>query len=201
MTINEAVSLLKQGEIVALPTETVYGLAADITNLNSVDKLYQLKGRSKAKPIAIAISQPTDIYPWVKTLEDDAKKLIHHFWPGPLTLVLEGSDEVPAILFSERGGVGLRCSSCALIQQVIATFGHPLALSSANLSGHKDALTAAQVSEYFPQIWVLEADAEVQGLPSTVVELIAKPYRLLRKGAIPLIEIQAVLGSEIVLEE
>lgn len=197
--INKAIALLKEGEIVALPTETVYGLAVAMNNQASIDRLFQLKGRSKDKPMAIAVGKPTDIFPWIKNQPVVLEKLMKHFWPGPLTIVLEAAEQVPQCLVSQRGGVGLRYSSSLLLEQIISAIGFPLVLSSANLSGQADALTAAQVAEYFPEIGIVAADAETQGRPSTVIELIDNSYRLLREGAIPLAEIQALLAPELVL--
>lgn len=185
--VKNAVNELIQGHIVAFPTETVYGLAVDTQNLDAVQKLYALKGRPLNKPSAIAIAEPQEIKQWVKEVSPDAQKLIDAFWPGPLTMILPAA--------SGCQPVGVRCSSSSLLQEAIRLLGRPLWLTSANLSGQKEAVTAQEVHDYFPTgVFIIEDDRIVSGHVSTIIDFSQTPYNIVRKGLISSEAIQKVLS-------
>lgn len=190
--IAKAIQQLKNGKIIALPTETVYGLAVDITNETAIENLFTLKSRTKQKPIAIAIATPNDLQKWALEIPATAKKLIATFWPGPLTLILAATTSVPTLI-TKNNRVGIRCSSCKITQEIIQQLGNPICLTSANVSGQKDALTAEQVLNYFKDIYVVEADNYINGTASTVIDCSKEPIELLREGAIQFEEITRVL--------
>src|ERR1700733_1780667 len=184
--VKEAVNELLSGNIVALPTETEYGLAVDAKNMAAVQKLYALKHRSSNKPCSIAIADPKDIKHWVKAVSGDAQKLIDAFWAWALTLVLSASSDIPHAVNAGYSSIGLRCSASEIIREVIAALGRPICLTSANLSGEKEATTARQIRDYFHNaIFIIEQDEIVSGIVSTVIDLTHNPYLCLREGSIP----------------
>lgn len=176
LNIYKAVEKLKAGEVIALPTETVYGLAVDAQNPEALLKLYAIKQRPQLKQVCIAIAEPEDVLHWVSEVNDTAQRLIRSFWPGPLTLILPRANQ-PSI--------GVRCSSCVIVKQIITLLGHAIYLTSANRSAEEDALTGQQVRDYFgDQVYLIEQDAAIGGVPSTIVDLSTQPYSILREGAI-----------------
>lgn len=194
--VINAVNELLQGNIVAFPTETVYGLAVDTGNLEALHKLYALKGRPLNKPSAIAIAEPQDIKQWVTAVSPEALKLIDAFWPGPLTVILQAASHVSEAINAGCRGVGVRCSPSPLLREAIRLLGRPICLTSANLSGQKEAITAKQVRSYFPTgVFILERDDIVTGQVSTIVDLSVTPYRIVREGLISPSDIQKILNE------
>jgi L-threonylcarbamoyladenylate synthase len=195
--IAEAVAALKAGELVILPTETVYGLAADAGNPHAVAKVYQAKGRPSFNPL-IAHVADLAMARALARFDPRAEWLAENFWPGPLTLVLPVRDEV-AVCDLARAGldtVAVRAPAHPLAQAVIAGFGGPLVAPSANRSGRPSPTTLADaVEETGPAAAVaLDGGPCRVGLESTVISLVDTP-RLLRPGAVTRAEIEAVAGS------
>lgn len=191
-----AVQKLQAGEIVALPTETVYGLAVDANNPKAITKLYNLKHRSQQKPMAIAIASPQDAHYWVDELSEDAKILIKSFWPGPLTLVLPAASHVSPLINAGHKTIGIRCSSSKMLQEIILLLGNAICLTSANLSGQPEAQTASQIRSVFQDnIFICEDDKSMQGRPSTIVDLTVSPYKILRETTISSEDIQKKINN------
>lgn len=190
--IAQAVAELKSGNVIALPTETIYGLAVDALNPAAVKKIYHLKHRPAQQPLAIAIAHPRDSAPWVTAIGPDAQALMTAFWPGPLTIVFAAT-ALAATINPGVATIGLRCSACPIPQYLITQLGRPLALTSANISGHPAALTAAQVTSDFPDIMTISGDEYITGAASTIIDISHYPYRILRQGAVSIAAIQAVI--------
>lgn len=177
---------LRRGGLAALPTETVYGLAADAGNEAAVERLYQIKGRPEGKPLSLLVRGPAALDALCLRVPEGARALARRFWPGPLTLVLPSRGlEAPAV----RGGgetLGLRCPDHPLTLAVLQALDRPLAAPSANRSGQPSPKTAQAVLEAFDG----QIDAVLDGGPcelgreSTVLDLSAAPYRVLRQGAL-----------------
>ena len=180
--------LLRGGAILAFPTETVYGLGVDGDDPDAVQRLYRLKGRPLDKPLAMYLASPTDIERHVGKLSVLAKRLVHCFMPGPLTLV------VPA---ANGQTVGVRVSDCQIVKDLVRTAQTPLAGTSANLSGQSAATTAEEVRELFEGkvAAILDAGAAVGGVPSSVVRVNGNHWTLVRKGALPMSTIAAAVGD------
>lgn len=136
---------LRAGEVVAIPTETVYGLAVDALNHEAIQKLYQIKNRNFLKPTSIAIKNPKDITIWAQCTTHDALKLVKKFWPGPLTLILPSNQKTPKGINLINDSIGVRCTCSPTVKKIITMLGNPICLTSANLSGNKEAVTAKQV--------------------------------------------------------
>jgi L-threonylcarbamoyladenylate synthase len=194
--IHKAVSKLKAGEVIALPTETVYGLAVDATNLAAISKLYTLKQRSFNKPLVIAVAHAQDVVPWVSAVSSDARLLMDAFWPGPLTIILPRGKAVSDLITAGKSSIGLRYSSCVMLQDILHQLGHAICLTSANQSGTEEAMSAEKVRSEFPnELFIVEEDTIISGTPSTIIDMAVMPYRILREGEITLQQIQDVLGS------
>jgi L-threonylcarbamoyladenylate synthase len=193
--IKQAVDELLLGNIVALPTDTVYGLAVDIGNIEAVNKLYSLKQRPLNKPSSIAVAHPQEIGYWVKEISQDAQKLIDAFWPGPLTLILPAASHVPYAVNAGYPSIGLRCSASEILREVILLLGRPLCLTSANPAGERAAMRAQEVRHYFHNdLFLIEKDDVVTGKASTIIDLSQHPYCILREDAISRENIQAATG-------
>lgn len=191
-----AVSLLQQGEAVALPTETVYGLAANAFDPRAVRRLFDLKGRPARNPVIVHVASLALARECVAEWPETAGKLAAAFWPGPLTMVLPRSEKIPDIVTAGGPTVGIRWPSHPFIQQVIRDCGFPLAAPSANRSSSLSPTTAEHVRKAFGNEipLIVDGGASQVGIESTVVDLAATPPRLLRPGMIHEESLIAVLG-------
>lgn len=184
--ISKAAKLLKDGGIIGLPTETVYGLAANALDPGAVQKIFTVKGRPQDNPLIVHICDLEMLYPLVKDLPDTALKLADIFWPGPFTMVLPKSSLVPDVISAGLETVAIRFPSHPIANAVIKECGFPLAAPSANLSGKPSPTTAQHVLEdlngKIPLI--LDGGQCTVGLESTVVAIEGDTVRMLRPGAV-----------------
>lgn len=185
--ISEAAEVIKKGGVIAFPTETVYGLAADFSNKQAVEKIFTLKKRPKDKPLTVQIQDITYLEELVSEIPTFVYQLISKFWPGPLTLVLRAK---------EGGTVGVRIPNNKIARSLLKMSGTALVAPSANLSGEPAAKTADQVLHYFDGHieMVIDGGKVELGVPSTVVDLSVSPFKILREGAISQKDIQSVQG-------
>ncbi|MCR4281735.1 MAG: L-threonylcarbamoyladenylate synthase [Bauldia sp.] len=195
--IATAVAALRRGELVAMPTETVYGLAADACNARAVGKIFIAKGRPRFNPLILHVASAAAAGE-LGVFNEDANRLAEAFWPGPLTLVLPMR---PHTLVSDLATAGLptvalRVPAHPVAKALLATFGGPVAAPSANLSGRVSATTAAHVAADvgLAVSAILDVGPTAIGLESTIVGLAGPEPVLLRAGAIPRDKIEAVLG-------
>ena len=140
--IEKAVALLEAGGVIAFPTETFYGLAADAMNEKAIDRIFEIKGRSFNNPIALIITKADDLDLLTDNIPEEAKRLMAEFWPGPLTLVFMASPSVNPRLTAGTGKIGVRISSNPIAQALAAGLGRPITATSANLSGGRECTTA-----------------------------------------------------------
>lgn len=189
-------SLLRNGDLVAIPTETVYGLAADIFQPEAICKIFQAKKRPSDNPLIAHISSMDQLGLVVEDPDPLLIRLAERFWPGPLTLVFQRRSEVPAIASANLPTVAVRMPSHHCARQIIEDYGSPLAAPSANLSGCPSTTSAVDVLEDFDgQIAaVVDGGACDYGIESSVVGLIDGKPILLRPGAIDRSSIENVLG-------
>jgi L-threonylcarbamoyladenylate synthase len=196
----EAARRLAAGGVVAFPTETVYGLGADATNIHAVAKIFLLKGRPAEHPLIVHVANAKALERWCESVPPSARILVSRFWPGPLTLILRKSAAIPPIVTGGQETVGIRCPSHPLAQALLAEFAKigsgAVAAPSANKFGHVSPTTAQHVREEFREDLCLidGGDCEV-GLESTIVDLSRGDPVLLRPGAITRADIAAVLGT------
>jgi len=195
--VLRAAELLRAGEVVALPTETVYGLAANALDKQAVAKIFQIKGRPANNPIIVHVVSLEMARRCVKEFPAAAEKLARSFWPGPLTLVLPRTEIIPGIVAAGGGTVGIRWPSHPFIQAVIRECGFPLAAPSANLSGCVSPTNAEHVRQQLGgKIPLIVDGGQSQvGIESTVLDLTVSPPKVLRPGMIHAESLAAVVGS------
>jgi L-threonylcarbamoyladenylate synthase len=184
--VERAVELLRAGEIVALPTETVYGLAANALDSRAVSRIYEVKGRPAHNPIIVHVAGAEMAKRCVVQWPPIAEKLARAFWPGPLTLVLPRAKQIPDVVTAGGNTVGVRWPSHPFIQEVIRACDFPLAAPSANLSNQISPTNAGHVARQLDgKIPLIVDGGQAQvGLESTVLDLTDEPPRLLRPGMI-----------------
>jgi len=185
--VKRAVELLRAGEIVALPTETVYGLAANALDASAVSRIYEIKGRPGHNPIIVHVASVEMAKRCVAEWPSLADKLARAFWPGPLTMVLPRAREIPDVVTAGGATVGVRWPSHPFIREVIRACDFPLAAPSANLSNQVSPTNAEHVAKALAgKIPLIVDGGQAQvGLESTVLDLTERPPRLLRPGMIP----------------
>jgi L-threonylcarbamoyladenylate synthase len=194
--LAEAVGALRRGEVIGLPTETVYGLAADARNTDAVRKIFSLKGRPAEHPLIVHIAAAEQLSQWASHVPETAAKLAQAFWPGPLTLILKKRADVPDIVTGGQDTVGLRCPAHPLALAVLRQFAGGLAAPSANRFGRISPTTAQHVRDEFADgvpIVLDGGDCEV-GIESTIVDVSGAVPRILRPGHISKLQLEAVIG-------
>jgi L-threonylcarbamoyladenylate synthase len=198
--ITHAAQVLAAGELVAFPTETVYGLGADAMNPSAVAKVFALKGRPSNHPLIVHLAAGADVGRWAAHVPAYARALMQAFWPGPLTLVLRKTPAVPDAVTGGQDTVGLRCPSHAVAQALLAAFAKlgsgGVAAPSANRFGHVSPTTAQHVRDEFSEQMplLLEGGACEVGIESTIIDCTGDAPVLLRPGQISRAQIAAVSG-------
>jgi L-threonylcarbamoyladenylate synthase len=199
-SVDYAAQLIKSGQLVAFPTETVYGLGASINNEDAVKKIYQVKGRPSDNPLILHISDVNMLENLIQNYSSDSIKLIEKFWPGPLTLVFKKNKNINDVLTCGLKTIAVRMPKSELALQLINKVGSPLFAPSANLSGKPSPTSYLHVLEDFrgkiPCI-LKGPDCEI-GLESTVIDCSEDDnFKILRMGAISLEQIENTLGRKI----
>lgn len=196
---ERAAQLLRQGKLVAVPTETVYGLAADATQAVAVHANYEAKGRPDTKPLNVLVDGMAMVEQVCKEIPLDGYKLAEAFWPGPLTMILHGKGILPDIVPAGGSTQGVRCPDHPDTLAVIRALGRPLACPSANLSGRPSPKAAPDVyAQLAGRIdGVLDGGQCSVGVESTILDLTVTPYRILRQGGLSRADIEAVLGRPV----
>ena len=195
----QAADLLRRGGLVAVPTETVYGLAADATREKAVQANYDAKGRPETKPLNVLVDGMGMVETVCRDIPEDAYRLAEAFWPGPLTMILWGNGSLPPIVPAGGATQGVRCPDHPATLAVIKALGRPLACPSANLSGRESPKSAEDVlAQLGGRIdAVLDGGPCTVGVESTILDLTVTPYRILRQGGLSRADIEAVLGREV----
>lgn len=196
---EQAAALLSQGKIVAVPTETVYGLAADATRGEAVQAVYDAKGRPETKPLNVLVDGMDMVETVCRDIPEDAYKLAQAFWPGPLTMILRGNGTLPSIVPAGGDTQGVRCPDHRSTLAVIRALGRPLACPSANLSGRPSPKSAGEaLAQLEGRIdAVLDGGTCTVGVESTILDLTVTPCRILRQGGLSRERIEAVLCREV----
>ncbi len=192
-----AAQILKSGGLVAIPTETVYGLAANALNEAAVQKIFAAKGRPSDNPLIVHISEIDEIYNLVSEFPSKAQKLADAFWPGPLTMILKKSRVIPNIISGGLDSVAIRFPANSVARKIIKDSGCPLAAPSANLSGSPSPTkTAHVIADLFGKIdAIVDAGTCNVGVESTVISLCTDNPKILRPGAVTLEQLRNVLGD------
>lgn len=198
--IKQAAEILNSGGLVVVPTETVYGLAADTYNVGAVRNIFKAKGRPQDNPLIVHICDLEMLNDLCCNIPEAAYKLAEKYWPGPLTMVLPKSEKVPSEISAGLSTVAVRFPENPVARAIIAEAKTPLAAPSANLSGSPSPTTAEHCIKDLEgrvDAIVLSGDSEV-GLESTVISLCENPPRLLRPGAVTVEQLREVLGEVVV---
>ena len=195
--IEAAVDALRDGELVAFPTETVYGLGANASNPAAVRKVFELKGRPPAHPVIVHIDERRYLKRWVREISPSAEALAEAFWPGPLTLVLPRGEAVHDVVTGGQDSVAIRIPSHPMARQLLDAFGGGIAAPSANRYGRLSATRAEHVTDEFGDAVkvILDGGESQVGLESTIVSCLDGAVRLLRPGAITLGQLRKVVGD------
>ena len=200
--LHKVADMLKTGKTVVFPTETVYGLGANALDPEAAKKIYEAKGRPSDNPLIVHISKKEDVDFLAGNISQDSKLLMEAFWPGPLTLILDKSDNVPIETTGWLMTVAIRMPSNPIARKLIDLAGVPIAAPSANISG-RPSITSSKylVEELCERVdaIIISEDSEI-GLESTVIDMTASTPVILRPGKIGKTEIEKILNKEIELD-
>ena len=198
--IQQAAALLKAGKLIGLPTETVYGLAADAKNDEAVKKIFSAKGRPSDHPLIVHIGSLDEVNEWAETISPEAHILMQKFWPGPLTLILKKQAHVSNLVTANQDSVGLRMPNHPMALAVLQAFGGGVAAPSANQFGHISPTCAEDVFEELQDKvdLILPGGAAEIGIESTIVDARTTPVIILRPGAITKAMLEEALQQEVV---
>ncbi|MCX8098647.1 MAG: L-threonylcarbamoyladenylate synthase [Casimicrobiaceae bacterium] len=195
--LDEAVAALSEGRLVAIPTETVYGLAGDATRPEVVRRIFALKRRPADHPLIVHVPSIEGARSLAAHWPEAAERLARAFWPGPLTLIVPKAEMIDPVVTGGQASVGLRVPAHRLARRLLERLGRPLAAPSANRFGHVSPTTAAHVLDEFcdeSDLLVLDGGACEVGVESTIVDLTTTRVRILRPGRIRGPEIEALLA-------
>ncbi len=195
--VAAAADILRRGGLLAIPTETVYGLGADGLNENAVADIFAAKGRPQDNPLILHVPSADWLARYCEDVPETAYRLAEAFWPGPLTMILRKKPFVPLRTTGGLDTVGMRCPDHAVTRAIIAAAGVPVAAPSANTSGRPSCTTAAHVREDMDGKidGIVDGGDCTVGVESTIIDLTVAPPRLLRPGGLPLEKLRAVLGE------
>jgi L-threonylcarbamoyladenylate synthase len=196
-TIDHAVTALRAGELVAFPTETVYGLGANAADADAVARIFALKGRPPDHPLIVHVGSQDQLQQWAAEIPPVAAKLAARFWPGPLTLILPRAAHVNTVVTGGQDSIGMRVPAHPIAQQLLSAFGGAIAAPSANRYGRLSPTSADHVREEFGDAVkvVLDGGESPLGLESTIVACLGNVARLLRPGSITRTQIEQIVGK------
>ncbi len=197
--LGHAAALLRQGRLVAYPTDTFYALGADPFSTTGIDRIFEAKGRPERMALPLIAADESSLRRCVSEFPDSAARLAAAFWPGALTLVLLAADAIPSRVLGGGRTVGVRLSSNPIAGVLAAAVGVPIVATSANLSGQPAPSSAAEVEQAIGGSVDLILDGGITrgGQASTVLDLTIDPPRVIRSGAVPLDEVEKILGRRL----
>lgn len=195
--IERAVTILKEGGVIAYPTETFYGLGAHAGNAGAVERIFIIKGRSFSNPIALIMGSDENLAELVQEVPPVANKLMEVFWPGALTLVFHASSRIIPRLTAGTGTIGIRVSSHPIASAIAKTLSFPITATSANISGAGECSTAREVNDAIGERVdaIIDGGRTQGGAGSTILTMATDPPEILRKGTISASLISAVLET------
>ena len=197
--VKYAADQIRSGEVLGMPTDTFYGLAADPFNLRAVDKVYDIKTRSRHKPLSLLIENVDQASELAKDLPDEFYALARKFWPGPLTIIVKAGSRLPLKVTANTGNVALRVPNAKIPRAVVSAAAIPITATSANLSGASECTSAEQVRDQLHGriSIIVDGGASPRDVASTIVDLTdqAARWRIMREGAIPSDEISTFFAQ------
>lgn len=186
--VRYAADQIRAGEVLGMPTDTFYGLAADPFNLRAVDRVYEIKSRSRHKPLSLLIESVDQAEELAQPLPDEFYALARRFWPGPLTIIVKASSKLPLKVTANTGNVALRVPNARIPLSVVQAAQIPITATSANLSGESECTTAAAVHDQLREriSIIVDGGTSPRDVASTIVDLTdeEKRWSILRQGAI-----------------
>ena len=195
--IDQVVASLHAGKVVALPTDTFYGLAVDPVNLQAVDRIYEIKSRARHKPLSLLVADVAQAYELARQLDSAFDRLAEKFWPGPLTIIVKAGAKLPLRVTANTGNVALRVPEAAIPRAVATRLGLPITATSANLSGLPECTSAIGVRDQLGNKIPLIVDGgpTARSTATTIVDISGggNSWMILREGAIPTHEIALTL--------
>jgi L-threonylcarbamoyladenylate synthase len=196
--IEQAAFLIQQGQLVCFPTDTVYGIGAAASNEEAIQRLYAVKGRTPDKPLPLLIASPSDVGYYAE-VTPVAKTLITRFWPGPLTIVMRKADGFRSAALARQNSVALRVPDHDVPREIAQMLGEPLTGTSANRSGARPPVSAAEVAFSLGDMvsLVIDGGRSEGSVESTVVDLTAGAPVIVREGVIGREELGKALGREV----
>ncbi len=199
MLLSQAIAHLKAGHLIGLPTETVYGLAADAKNDAAVLKVFAAKGRPSDHPLIVHIGTVAELDEWAVNIPEAARRLAAHFWPGPLTLILEKAPQVSKLITGGQETVAIRMPNHPLALQLLKEYGSGLVAPSANRFGRISPTDeAAVLAELQDQVALILPGGRTEiGIESTILDVHQHPFVLLRQGMLSQLELETFLGEKI----
>jgi L-threonylcarbamoyladenylate synthase len=195
--ITAAVAALKNGDIVAYLTDTLYGLGGDARSTIAIGKIFSLKGRTAEKALPVIVGEKQMIKEYVEEIPAIAETLIEQFWPGPLTLIFKAAANVPPELIGHSGKIAIRLPAARLAAEISNRLGAPIIATSANYSGEVALNSAGKIAELFGEkiAVILDSGPPLHHQPSTIIDVTTQPPRLARAGAVPVTEIAKRIGE------
>jgi L-threonylcarbamoyladenylate synthase len=196
--IARAAAILREGGLVVMPTETVYGLGADTFNLHAIERVYTLKGRPANNPLIAHVANAAVAKSLVADWDDRCQRLADHFWPGPLTLVMAKADAVSHQSTAGYSTIAVRCPAHPAAMQLLQAFGGPISAPSANRSGRVSPTSARHVADDFAEesdLFILDGGPCDLGIESTVLDLSGPKPRILRPGSVNAEQLQGILEA------
>jgi L-threonylcarbamoyladenylate synthase len=196
--IKKCAKELLKGNIIAIPTDTVYGIAVDASNEEAIEKLFEVKGRSFMKPVTLFISEKSQLQNIVKTIPQKAKILLNKYWPGPLTIIFNIKRDLPKLLTGPNNTVGVRIPPVDICLKLMKEANTFLAVTSANVSGEKDAVNALEVFNIFKHriAYVIDGGECKFKVPATVINLSdINNIKIIREGSVSHKVIENLIGK------
>lgn len=194
--VSYAAARIRQGQVLGMPTDTFYGLAADPVNLRAVERIYEIKSRSRHKPLSLLVESVDQAEDLSRDLPDVFHELASRYWPGPLTMIVKASSWLPLKVTANTGNVALRVPNAAIPIAIIREIGLPITATSANLLGSAECTTAECVRDQMGDriSMIVNGGPTQRDVPTTIVDL--TQWQVIREGAIPAEEISQILGID-----
>jgi len=199
-SITQAARILREGGVAVFPTETVYGVGADVRCDEAVGRVYVIKSREASRPLMLHCASPVQMLEYVAEVPKWAQPLMSRFWPGPLALIFKSTDRIPSVVTGGMKTVGIRMVEHPVARDLLEELGAPLAGTSANLHGEPATSSFASVSAALLRSVDVALDAGLCGkdVPSTVLDVTTRPPRVVRVGAVSVQDVEAVVGQVLV---
>lgn len=184
--IKDAACIIKRGGILVFPTETVYGVGADAFNEKVCRKIYEIKNRPAEKPLIVLIANIEDVERVASDISEEARALMENYWPGPLSIILKKNKDLPDVVTAGTDTVAVRLTSNEFLRKIISEAGCPIVAPSANISGKHFNVRAKDTIRDFEGLvdMIVEDDASVSGVESTIVDMCGGQLKVLREGSV-----------------